>query len=524
MIYLLIFGPLVTYMIVLAFLGNMYEKAGMARKDAITPGKNIISLFKMVERSHIWALLFFVPYINLILIIWLNTEMLKAFGYRTSSQQALGVFFGYFYLPYLSTKDAAKLRFEGVSGGSTKAVGREWLDAAIFAVVAASIIRSFVVEAYTIPTQSMEKSMLVGDFLFVSKFHYGPRVPNTLISIPFTHQGVPGSNAKPYFDKPQLPYYRLPGFQEVKRNDVVVFNYPSTGDNNMIKSKMRPVDKRTNYVKRCVAVAGDNFELRNGRVFVDGKPGYEPVDGQAIYYGVMKPGTVFTPDVQGEYDLLTDPVVQAKVRDVSDLGGIDQKGREKLSNAGLKRNQQGAIINLYNFDALSDATKQRLIDDGLFYDAFVEVVQPAGQGLMDHGQVQVFDFQAKQEWNLDNYGPVRIPKAGDEIVLTKDNYNTYKRLIQVYEGNELTKDANGNYYINGEKTNKYTVKMNYYWMMGDNRKNSADSRYWGFVPEDHIVGKPWFVWMSIDPHGSGLSKIRWSRLFSSVPHGDDSDN
>ncbi len=344
---------------------------------------------------------------------------------------------------------------------------REWVDALVFAVVAATLIRGFVVEAYTIPTSSMEKSLLVGDFLFVSKVHYGPRVPMTPLSFPFAHHTMPLINTQSYLEWVKLPFMRLPGFTDIERNDVVVFNYPM--------EDYRPTDKRENYIKRCLAIPGDDLEIIDRQVHVNGKASENPPEHQFNYRIQTNGGAI-------------NPKVLEKMH-VTEGGPIAAKG---IFQYTLTHENKEKI------DKMKNVTDIRPVN------------LPKG-----YAQEMLFPHDKQFAWNLDNYGPIHVPKAGETLTLDEKNIHVYRRIIEFYEHNTLS-IAGGKFIINGEETDTYTFKLNYYFMMGDNRHNSADSRYWGFVPEDHIVGKAWLIWMSWDANGSFFSKIRWNRLFNLI--------
>ncbi len=358
-----------------------------------------------------------------------------------------------------------------------KSVWREWFDALIFAIIAATIIRAFFIEAYTIPTSSMEKSMLIGDYLFVSKLSYGPRIPMTPIAFPFAHHTLPITGGKAYIDKPQIPYKRIPGFANIKRNDVVVFNYPM--------EDFRPVDKRENYIKRCIATPGDTLQIVDRQVLINGDIKAHPKAGQFNYY------------VRTNGEKINDKIL--KKLDITEWNDRDENNQY--------------VPNLKEF-TLTD-------DNYAKVSKFTNVVQ-AEPKMWDKGvyidNQPVFPQNPEQyPWNIDNYGPVLIPAKGLTIPINMENFDLYARAIEVYEGNELSIGGN-QVYINGEMADSYTFKMDYYFMMGDNRHNSADSRYWGFVPEDHIVGKAFLVWLSLSPDKSKsfLERIRWERVFKWV--------
>lgn len=359
-----------------------------------------------------------------------------------------------------------------------KSSAREWTDAIIFAVVAATLIRTLFIEAYTIPTPSMERSLLVGDFLFVSKVNYGARTPITPISFPFAHHTMPLLGTKAYWDGIQLPYYRLPGLSEVKKGDVVVFNYPMEADTPL----NRPVDKRENYIKRCQGAPGDTIALLQAQVYINGKAMPVP-PGSQTDYSIVTNGTDLNPDVLDElkvtqYDNMLGPTMTkesaAKIKGYSNIKSI---------TPNIKKPDFYDPSN----PVFPNATPQYKLD-------------PKNKDL---------------PWNVDNFGPIIVPKKGWTVKLDSLTLPVYGRAIQVYEGNKL-EIVNGDIMINGKKETTYTFKMNYYWMMGDNRHDSADSRYWGFVPEDHIVGKALFIWMSWDDNAGFFSKIRWSRLFKGI--------
>ena len=348
---------------------------------------------------------------------------------------------------------------------------RSWIDAIGFAVIAATLLRTFLIEAYTIPTSSMEKSMLIGDFLFVSKVAYGPRVPMTPIAFPLVHHTMPIGNGKSYTEAVQLPYHRMKGLGEIKRNDCVVFNWPA-------ETLGRPVDKKENYVKRCVGVPGDKIELINAQLMVNDAPQEEP-EGmkKQWHYNVSTKGTGLNPNILYEkYDITE--------------GGYGRNKNEY--NLTLTNESRDAIQNFTNVTSV----KRQYEKGGIYAD-------------------YIFPHDKNFKWNVDNFGPITVPAAGETVSITTENLSIYKDIIERYENNKLEVVA-GEIYINDKVATTYTFAMDYFWMMGDNRHNSADSRFWGFVPENHIVGKALFVWMSWDKNAKGLNKIRWNRLFSSV--------
>ncbi len=356
-----------------------------------------------------------------------------------------------------------------------KSKTREWIDALVFAVVAATIIRTFLIEAFTIPTPSMEKSLLVGDFLFVSKVSYGARTPMTPLSFPFVHQELPLIGGKSYSDAVKWGYHRLPGFGNIKNNDVVVFNYPGNifyPDDDL----KRPIDKKTHYIKRCVGIPGDSLKIIDGLLYVNNKAVPLPEHGQ-MTYTVITDGNTINPKTLEKYNIY----------EGANLGN-----------------------GIYQF------TLTQEIADELKKLPFIKSVELYNQLPGAPSQFQkLFPFDTRYNWNIDNYGPIWIPKAGKTITLTEANLPFYQRCIVEFENNTLVIKGN-QFIINGIPTTSYTFKQDYYWMMGDNRHNSADSRFWGFVPEDHIVGKAVFIWMSWNTNGTFFDKVRWGRLFNFI--------
>lgn len=350
-----------------------------------------------------------------------------------------------------------------------KSAAREWFDAIVFAVIAATLIRIFLIEAYTIPTSSMEKSLLIGDFLFVSKVSYGPRIPNTPIAFPFAHHTLPGTQNTPaYLEWIKLPYMRLPGLGKIENNDVVVFNYPM--------EDFRPADKRENYIKRCVGIPGDTVRVVDRMLYINGQEADKPEQMQ-FKYNVRTDGTGFNPKVLRKLD-------------------ITEGSRSMVQSDWVLTMTKSAAEKVKSFKT-------------------VEEVSPLIEG---RGQFADYIFPNDQQyaWNVDNFGPLVIPSKGMTIPLNSQTLPLYRRAIGFYEGNEL-EVRDSTVYINGQVATEYTFKMDYYFMMGDNRHNSADSRFWGFVPEDHIVGKAVFIWLSIDKDGEGLfDRIRWNRIFNLI--------
>jgi signal peptidase I len=359
------------------------------------------------------------------------------------------------------------------SNAKKKSAKREILEFAIIILVIVPFINMFIMQSYAIPTSSMEGEMLVGDRLFVSKLHYGPRIPMTPLALPYFHNRIT-ANTKSYVEWLKLPYYRLPGFRSIQRNDIVVFNYP--GD----KEQGMPVDKRENYIKRCVGIAGDSLSVVGGEVYIDGKPSLHPRNVQFSYW-----------------------LIPANVSDMNTFG-------ETLQNTGVK-----------NRDILGQSERGMLVlltdEKAAELKANTSVFAQVEKRLSNAGDADpnMYPQDTSFHWSLDNYGPLYLPKKGDKISLNAENYKKYYIAIRDYEGH---KDIAWNAteqraYIAGKAVDSYEFTMNYYFMMGDNRHNSQDSRYWGMVPEDHIVGTPFFIWLSTEPEATWDKWIRWDKSF-----------
>jgi signal peptidase I len=467
---------------VVHFLGTwkLYVKAGRKSWEAIIPVYNAVVLLQIINRPKWWIILLFIPIINLLMfpIIWVET--IRSFGKNTTKDSFLVVLTLGFYIYYLNyMKDLAYV--EDRSLKPRTATG-EWVSSIAFAVIAATLVHTYFMQPYTIPTSSLEKSLLIGDFLFVSKFHYGARVPMTTIAAPMVHDTLPIIKTKSYLKFPQLPYMRLPALQKIKQNDIVVFSWPVDTVEQFFKRTNRrirkPIDKKSNYVKRCVGIPGDSLEIRDGYVYINGEKNELPDRARLQFF----------------YEADTD----GKALSVKSL-----KSRYHVREGG--RLQDGNyILNLSDEDA-------QLISKNPTVKSLNKRLSIKGQG------EAVFPNVNSLNWNKDNFGPVYIPEEGKTVALNMQSLPFYKQIIVEYEKNSLRVD-NGLIYLNGssDPTDTYTFKQNYYWMMGDNRHNSEDSRYWGYVPYDHVVGKPVFIWFSWDSDGKGLDKVRWERLFTTV--------
>ncbi len=357
---------------------------------------------------------------------------------------------------------------------------REWADAILFAVVAATLIRWIFMEAFTIPTPSMENSLLMGDYLFVSKFHYGARTPKTPLQVPLTHQYIWGTKIPSYLEWIQLPQYRLPGFSKVKNNDVVVFNWPA--------DEGYPTDLKMNYIKRCMGIAGDTLQVINRQVYINGKPAPNAPEMQfnyKVYTSEQFPRRIFR---------------KYKIPNYASVNGDFTKQYGFIDQA-----KEGYVFDLSN-SKLEKMENDRVADS-------IRIINYATDG----PPLTLFPFNKKSfEWNIDNYGTLWIPKEGVTIQLDSNKVSTYETTIRNYEGWKSVEAKGDRLVIDGKEVTEYTFQQDYYFMMGDNRHNSSDSRFWGFVPEDHIVGKAFMIWLSVDAEGGFSDKIRWNRLFNII--------
>lgn len=471
---------------VIHFAGTwrLYQKAGRQAWEAAIPIYNSVVLMKIINRPTWWTILLFIPIVNLIMfpVIWVET--LRSFGRNSTTDTVLGIVTLGLYIYYINyTQDVTHIADRSLKPRTSAG---EWVSSILFAVVAATIVHAYIMQPFTIPTSSLEKTLLVGDFLFVSKFHYGARLPMTAVSFPMTHDTIPVIRKKSYLEKPQIPYTRIPGFQKIKRNDIVVFNWPvdtvnafhQYGDG---KYHYKPVDKKSNYVKRCVGVPGDSISIVDGYVYVNGQKNDLPDRAKIQFSYLVKTNGQLNPEMlYNRYDI-TD--------------GYDYRD------------------NVYLFPAISEESINMLKNNP-------NVEEVSRFNRQDEGQWDrsVFPNDSRYPWNNDFMGPIYIPEKGKTVAITPESIPFYKRIIEVYEGNEMEIDntitQNGTeVLLNGNPITEYTFQMDYYWMMGDNRNNSEDARTWGFVPFNHVVGKPVFIWMSWD---SANGKVRWDRVFTTV--------
>ncbi len=518
---MIIFGViLLIYILMSLTLRKVFEKAGVPAWKALVPGINFIEICKLIGQptSHAAWMLF--PIVNIFTYAGMKVDLVRSFGKFSFGDSFWSVVFSPFILNKIGNDNSKyegqivpkeKAYMEELRQAQTKKDERaikkldtspykkgplrEWVEAIVFAVFAAAFIRMFLIEAYVIPTSSMEGSLLIGDYLFVSKAHYGIRTPMTVLQVPLLHNQIPVVNTESYIKEPNFGYHRLPALQSVQRNEPFVFNWPA-GDSSyvdiegsymynmdFIRSKptllpqlqakgidltVRPVDKRDHYIKRCVALPGDVFEIKDRTIHINGQAQTQPENVQFNYL------------VKGNFN--PDRLREMGINLTTDAQMVDAKNGVAmfaLSPAHLKQLQEiGYSTELY---------ARQEIDHTLFPQDTIHF-----------------------KWSIDNYGPITMPKAGETVQLSMDNIALYWRVIKIYENNAL-EFKNNDIFINGTKAKSYTFKQNYYWAVGDNRHNSQDSRFWGFVPEDHVVGKPLFIWFS-----KGELGIRWNRIFTSA--------
>jgi signal peptidase I len=494
----------------LAFIVTLpfFRAAGKPAWAAAVPIYRTLVLLKLIQRPWYWVLMSFMPIVNNVVAIVIIYELHHVFNFRKPIQTFWSVITLGLYSSYLGFTQSPKYTEKDVDF-MKKQLG-ETVTSIFFAVIIATILRTFSFEAYTIPTSSMEKSLMVGDFLFVSKFHYGIRLPQTPLTIPLLHNKIPFTEIPTFSRAIQLPYIRTPKVHEVRRNESVVFNYPMQDEN--------PVDKRENYIKRCVGLPGDTLQVIDRRVHVNGQASAFDYRSnlQFLYYVETK----------------NTGLNRKQVKDKFDINFLSREQMMKHGDMGDVRFAQGNIHLLHISDkALPEFEKLPQINQLIPINALPKgqsYPENTPQGLLNHYLMElgpsprIFPNPSGHNdsivfnYTLDNYGPIVIPSRGMTIPLNYENYLRYGRAIRTYEGNDL-EYRNGQVVLNGTLAEYYTFKMNYYWMMGDNRHNSEDSRFWGFVPENHVVGKPVFIWMSYDKYATeAIRKIRWDRVFTTV--------
>ncbi len=484
MTYLEIFGLTIVLSAVFGalFFSKLFVKAGRKSWEAYVPIYNYVIVTKIIERPWWWIILAFIPVVGNIMLIVIVYEFLHVYNYRKKRFTLVTILSLGLFLAYVNFD--SKTKYTGRNNDQILKNVSSWVSAVLFAVVAATLVHTYFMRPYTIPTSSLEKSLLIGDFLFVSKFHYGARVPMTPVALPMVQDSIPLTGLASHIKnkKFKLPYFRLPAIQKIKTNDIVVFNWPADtlktmwGDNSG-EFTYKPIDKKTNYVKRCVASAGETFEIKDGDIYINGKLSIMPDRAKPQFYYVIE----FKEKINPSTLLKT-----YKVREAT-------------------RNAKGEI--LFNLD---EENARRLKNNPSVKNV-TKKIKPSG--IFDKS---IFPHDAQYPWSIDNFGPLYIPKKGETIELNSKTIPFYRDLLNRYEGISFADNGN-DFFIDGKQVTKYTFKQDYYWMMGDNRQNSLDARFWGFTPFDHVIGKPVFIFMSWDSEASGLfNKIRTERLFTTV--------
>ena len=515
------------------FLGTwkLYKAAGFQAWQAAVPIYNAFILMKIIKRPAWWVILLFIPTINLILfgVIWVET--LRSFGKNSTKETALVLLT--FGLYIYTVNYNANPKHQPDRSLRPKTGFGETVSSILFAVVAATLVHNYFIQPYIIPTGSLEKSLLIGDFLFVSKFHYGARAPMTAVSVPMVHDTVPGLKIRSYLKKPQFPYLRLPGLQKINRNEIVVFSWPAdTVRQFFVREKRvdKPIDKKSNYVKRCVGIPGDTLEIIDGFVHTNGSKNQLPDRARVQYthFAYAQKGVssrkllaegfsdfnrTYKIDniTESSYQQIIPYIIGRMGNTIEDFRVITTaKGlpTDVIRKTGLRVSE---ILELKKEMTLTldEATAMRKVPE------IDSVVRRFSKKNVPNEAF--FPNKIPFDWNEDNFGPLVIPKKGMTVNLNKENLPLYKKIIAEYEANDL-ETSPSEIRINGNPTDQYTFKKDYYWMMGDNRHKSEDSRFWGFVPDDHIVGKPIFIWFSIKGINDGIKNwsIRWDRVFTTV--------
>ena len=515
----------------LIFVGSqrLFKLAGVDSWKSLIPVYNIVKHLEIINRPKWWVILVFIPVINILMIPVIWVEFIKRFNHNSKLDRILVISTLGLYLFYVSYVSKRTKYIENISFSNFE----RSLGSLVFAVVIATLVHNYILQPFVIPTGSLEKTLRVGDFLLVSKFHYGARIPSTVISFPMVHDTIPILKTRSYLKKPQLPYIRIPGFQEIKNNDIVVFNWPAdTVRKFFVKEKgvIKPRDKKSNYVKRAIGVPGDSLEIKNGVVYLNGQENKLPERAKPLFtYKIFSKDGVSSSKLknleidgfirrfvirnlsQESYNSLKDYILSISntneneyliytndqgipIKNVRELGIDISEIIDNEKELSLTFNDANKIRNSNEFDTIFRSIERTNYKNSVF-----------------------FPGNKRFNWNNDQLGPIYIPKAGEEIKLTIDDLPLYKKIIRDYENNEV-EVINNNIYINGKISSNYIFKQDYYWMMGDNRYNSEDSRVWGFVPFDHVLGKPVFIWMSVDGLFNGIRnwRFRWDRVFTTI--------
>ena len=456
---------------------KFFEKAGIKGWFAFIPFFNYYKHIEIVGRPKWWFFILFVPVVNFFVALTIHLDLMKSFGKYTYLDQVLGVVLAPFYMNYIAWTNTLYIDKAVKIPKPKKSFAKEWFEAIVFAVFCATFIRWISLEAYVIPTGSMEKSLLIGDFLFVSKAEYGPRTPQTIIQLPLTHQTIWGTNFPSYSRLISLPYWRLPSLGKVERNDVVVFNYPVDDHyNQRADGEFHPLDLKTHYIKRCVAMAGDTLEVKNTQVYINGVVSQNP------------------PFMQLKYFAKTNEVIRERIFDRFDIN---------------LKNDVTPVRGGYIIDMTASVSKQ--FEKLPFVETVTLQLFPEGET-----EPNIFPNSLYFRWNRDNFGPLIVPARGMQIAVNEENLAMYGSTITNYEEHDQVEIEVDQLKVDGIAVDTYTFRKDYYFMMGDNRHASDDSRYWGFVPENYVVGEASFIWMSYNSSAPFFEKIRWSRLLNGI--------
>lgn len=513
---------------------NLYKKAGYNPLYSFIPVYNGLILLKFLNKPWWWLTLLFIPIVNLFIFPAIWTEILRSFG-KSKKADALIVIatLGLYIFSINFNKNSKFINEEKLK---PKPAFGEFISSLVYAITLATIVHTYFIQPFIIPTGSLEKSLLIGDFLFVSKYNYGARVPNTVVSFPMVHDTIIGTGIKSYLNKPQLPYLRFPKIQSIKRNEIVTFNWPADTVRQFFvreKGVKKPIDKKSNYVKRAVAIPGDTLEIKDGLVYINGRLSELPYRAKPLYrYKIYSKSGISARELnklkinnfqrrfiinninQNSFNEISPYILQIINNDPSNFtvitgsNGIprDVVVNNRLSVKEVNQQEKNLSLTTSDYEKLKNSNS-------------VDSIKRVYKNSKSYN-VSYFPNDITFDWNEDNFGPIIIPKKGNKVQLSLANLPLYKRIIREYEKNILDVD-NNTILINNIPSSNYEFKLDYYWMMGDNRYNSEDSRVWGFVPEDHIVGKPVFIWMSIEGINDGFKnwKIRWDRVFTTV-HGE----
>ncbi len=587
---IILYFVIAIYILTCFSLSKLFPKAGVESSKAWIPGVNFIEWCKLIGKKPIEALWLLFPVVNIFTFTAMAVDLVRSFGKNSFLDSAAAVLFapGIFYKiatddtakyqgPVLTQeeefksqveeatklKDTLKLKELEKKNPYKKPVLREWTESIVFAVFAAAFIRMFLIEAFVIPTSSMEGSLNVGDYLFVSKAHYGMRTPMTIAMVPLAHNTLPILGTESYLKKPSLGYFRFPAIENIEKGKPIVFNWPvgdsvyltpsrsyfvhqvsqaMSNDPYLAKAvsdkdlRVRPVDKKDHYIKRCVATPGDTLMIKNRQIFINGVAQKNPTNVQYQYYVSSKSGGYnqkklsamgISPEDNMQIEILTLDSIQKEAL-LAAAPGLILVDINPSSNVAASSNYRMIIKDNVILDKVKQAVNSQNLRDK-FSGGMIMVLNEGQKEKLaamdntitfsivdnDSADDHFFPFNsAKYPWSMDNYGPIWIPKKGATVTLTNDNIAIYRKIIDTYERNTFTM-SNGQFIINGKATTSYTFKQDYFWAMGDNRHMSEDSRMWGFVPEDHIVGKPLFIWFST-LEGEMRKGINWNRIFKSA--------